>query len=78
MISDIFKQRVKDEVECVEDYLDFVDNVKMSSAPLEDREDALKYLETCYPEYSGKVATNASVMKDIEAGQADTDDINGY
>ena len=56
-----------------------MNSFKLSSAPLELRQEAMKALQIKYPHFDDtKHTTSKEVLQMIKEGEADIDDINGY
>lgn len=67
------------EVETKGDYDYLMNSFKLSSAPLELRQEAMKALQVKYPQYDdAKHTTSKEVLQMIKDSEADIDDINGY
>ena len=67
------------EVETKSDYDYLMNSFKLSSAPLELRQEAMKALQVKYPSFDdAKHTTSKEVLQMIKDGEADIDDINGY
>jgi hypothetical protein len=56
-----------------------MNSFKLSSAPLELRQEAMKALQGKYPSFDDtKHIASKEVLQMIKDGEADIDDINGY
>lgn len=78
-LNENIKRRVS-EVEDKIDFDDLMDSFKLSTAPLEIRQEAMEYLKAQYPQYDEQSHTpTKEVIQMIKDGEADIDDIgNGY
>ena len=78
MITDFVKERVS-EIETKTEFDEYIKRVRLSKAPLEDREEVIKYTKKMHPKFDTADHTpTAEIIKEIEAGYADTSDIGGY
>jgi len=78
MVSDAVKEAVS-KIETKEDYNNVLQKFKLSSATVEQKEEAIRYLKTQHPSFdtTDRLPTK-ELLSEIEAGQADIDDIGGY
>jgi len=78
-LTEALKKKVS-EIEDKADYDDLMENIKLSSAPLEIRQEAINYLKTQHPQYDEKRHTpTKEVLQMIKDGESDISDIgNGY
>lgn len=78
MITDYVKERVS-EIETKEDFDRYIEGVKISKAPLKAREEVIEYTKKMHPNFDTADHTpTAEIIKEIEAGYADTSDIGGF
>jgi len=78
MITDFAKKRVS-EIENKKEYDEYIERVLRSDAPLEQREEVVEYAKKMHQRYDTADRTPTDeIIKDIEAGYADIDDIGGY
>lgn len=78
-ITEAIKNRVA-KVEDKVDYDDLMESFKLSSAPLEVRQEAMEYLKAQHSQYDEKQhIPTKEILQAIRDGEADIDDIGtGY
>jgi len=70
-------ERIKEKIVNIslqEDFDKFIENVKLSTAPIEVREEIIEFSNKMHPTFSG-IDPFEEVKLDIEESQADMDDI---
>ena len=75
MLNNKIYKRIN-EVENQRDFSELMLIFQMSDAKNSTKEEAIDKLKKNFPEYCDVFKRNESIMRDIEAGQADISDIN--
>lgn len=67
-----------EEIETQEDYNEQIEIYKTSSAPLEQRQEAIKKLKAMFPEFdNSNRLPSKDILQMMRDGEADIDDIGG-
>jgi len=78
MLNDAIKKRI-DEVSDAEEFKILIESFKLSQAPTELRDEAIRALRARHPEYDTAVKTpTRELLEQIKEGEADTSDMDGY
>ena len=77
-ITERLKNRIAN-IETKSEYDEVLYSIQMSNAPIETREEAIRYLKAQCSQFD-ETAHNfrEDVIRDIQEGMADIDDIGGY
>ena len=75
MLNNKIYKRIN-EVENQRDFSELMLIFQMSDAKDSTKEEAMDKLKKNFPEYCDVLKRNESIMRDIEAGQADISDMN--
>lgn len=78
MISEHLANRIN-EVSTQKEYDELMHGIKMSSAPFDAKDEAMRELNRLKPQFNEADRTpTQAILEDIKAGQADIDDIGGW
>lgn len=76
MLAKELKEKIETQIEDKVDYDEMMQNFKTSNAPLEMKQEAMEYLKAHYPQYDTKdTLPTKELLKEIQDGQADIDDL---
>jgi hypothetical protein len=77
-ITDFIRERVA-QISSQKEFDKYILNVKTSTAPIEQREEVIRYAEARHPEYSSiDTSPTEEILKQIKEGSADIGDMEGF
>lgn len=78
-ITEILKEKIRNEIEDSFDFDYMMEQFKTSNAPMNDKDEAVSYLKKQYPQFDvSNHSPSREVVQMIKDGESDISDMGGF